>query len=266
MKKVVSFLAVLALLCMAGTVWAADFSSTTKSALVTFGSAGEVTFDVNVYNWESGTDYKTGYTGTGLTTALSFDTSDIDFGNDEYQWAPCNQIIKITSNLSIQAAGNKVLMYTNNTSNATHPATTPRYDGTGATAARYNGLVRTTVSGLDADYAPLKIVSKTATKANDDYKTSKPAKALFDDMSNGGRTVIDLQDGNYSTLEENSTYIGKTGKNGGVWVGYGTDNGVTSNWYSGSDAAILFLGAAFKGVVGGDSYGTETISFVYSAE
>lgn len=266
MKKVFSFLAVLALVCMAGTVFAENFSSTTKQARVTFGSAGDIIFDVNVYTWQSGVDYKTGYTGPGLTTPLSFDIGDVTFGSANYQWAPCEQIIKIHSNLSIQAAGGKVYMYTDNKTNSTHTATTGRSEGEGATGKRYNGLVRTTESGLAEDYALLKIVSKTATYANEHHKTSVPAASVFDVMDNGGRTVVDLQDGNYSTLAENSKFIGKTGKDGGVWVGYGTNQYGTGNWYSGSDDAILFLGAAFKGVVANDDYGTETISFVYSLE
>lgn len=266
MKKVFSLLAVLALVIMATSAWATDFSSITKSALVTFGSAGDIVFDVNVYTWVSGTDYKTGYTGSGLTTPLSFKTNNISFGSAEYQWAPCNEIIKIHSNLSVQPAGNKVSMYTNNKTNTTHVATTGRSEGEGAAGKRYNGLVRTGESGKTEDYALLKIVSKTATKANLDFPSSMPAASVFDAMDNGGRTVVDLQDGNYDSLAENSTYIGKTGKNGGVWVGYGNDGYSTGNWYSGSDDAILFLGAAFKGVVGGDSYGTETITFVYSVE
>lgn len=266
MKKVFSLLAVLAL--VSSSAFAAPFTSTTKTAIAEFGSAGEVSFDVKVYDFSANQDYITGYTGEEATQ-ISFDVSNVQFGpQTEAKWAPGTSFARITTNLTVQPAGHVSMYTTNSTATGDYKANAPRYEGgTGDAAKRYNGLVRKGNSGKDGDFAPIKILCKTATKANTSFKAAYPTEDDFANQYDGARYLLDSADGNFSASDETGVYIGKSGANGGMWIGYGNEGGgVYNNWYTKGDIGIIFFSAYFNNVIGGDKYGTTTITFMYSAE
>ncbi len=266
MKKVFSLLAVLALVCMAGTAFAANFSSTTKQAYANFGSAGDVTFDVKLYDFVANQDYQTGYTGDEATS-ISFDLSGVQFGpQTEAQWAPGTTFARITTNLTVQPAGHVSMYTTNSTATGDYKANAPRNE---SGVNKYNGLVRkgNTAAYKDGDFAPIKVLCRKAAVANTSFKSAYPVEDDFTEMYNGGRYLLDSGDGNFSASDEQGIYIGKGGQKGGMWVGYGDEGGGHyNNWYTEGDLGIIFFGAYFNNVIGGDQYGTTTITFIYSAE
>lgn len=264
MKKVVSLLAVLALVGTLSSYAFADINIV-KSAFASFAEV-PMTFSVDLYEWVSGKDYTT-YTGTGADS-ISFDVSGVTLGNITSQWASGDVFAKINSNLTSQQAGTTVYMYTKNTTaTSDYKANAGRPDGTNTF---YSGLVKkgNTTTYKEGDFAPLFVKCKKITEANESYKDAKPADFSGEEPYNGSRILVDYSDTNFGTLPDNARVIGMSGVGGGVWVGYGVPQGGTdpSNWYAGNEDVIMFFGANFDHVTGGSEYGTTTINFVQSVE
>ena len=267
MKKVFSFLAVLALVVtVSSSVFAASQPiSIMKSAYASF-AAVDMSFDVTLYKWVKDKDFTT-YTGDG-EDAIAFDTSGVTLANTSAQWAGGTVFAKISSNLTSQQPGTTVYMYTKNTANT---------DGYAANAGRtegsktlYSGLVKkgNTSTYQPGDLAPLFVKCKKISDANESYKSALPADFSAEEPYTGSRILADYSDTGFSDLADLARVIGKSGSNGGIWVGYGSDpqTAPATDWYAGNEDAIIFFGANFDHVTGGSEYGTNTIKFVQTIE
>lgn len=268
MKKVFSFLAVLALVVMSSSaVWAVTpFAQ--KTAKVTFGSAPALAFDVKIYNFDS-----TKTTWDQYTTEaddIGFDTSDFTFGSSTPQLKNGTTFAKISSNLSAQSAGTTVYMYTRNkVVSGDYKANAFRSEKWGSTnVTLYNGLVRkgNTAAYTTGDLAPIKIkcAEKPATPP-----TANPtivwAQSEGDTGADSGvRLLLDMDDSIYSTYGPEAKVIGISGSNGGVWVGYGVpseQSGDPYNWYAKDKDVLVYFYTQFTNVAGGDEYGNAAITF-----
>lgn len=264
MKKFFSLLAVLTVtMFMAGSAFA-DINIV-KSAFASFSEVAMV-FDVTLYEWQTGKDYST-YTGTGADS-IAFDVSGVTLGNTSAQWAGGTVFAKVHSNLTSQQAGTTVYMFTKNTT-----ATGDYKANAGRTSGEdtfYSGLVRkgNTTTYQDGDFAPLFVKCKKVSDANASYKSALPADFSAEEPFNGSRILVDYSDSNFSTLADLSRVIGKSGVNGGIWVGYGSDPSTApaTDWYAGNEDVIIFFGANFDHVTSGSEYGTTTINFVQTIE
>lgn len=258
MKKFFSLLAVLALVSMvSNSVFAAAFS--TKKAYVTFASEA-LSFDVKIYDFVANQAWDA-YSGTEATS-ISFDTTGITLGSATPFNAMGQTIAIVSSNLTAQQAGTTVYMYTRNfVDTGNYKANAPRIDGTDSL---YSGLVRkgNTSTYQLGDYAPLKIKCQKSSEAS---TAALPADFWDAEMFNGVRMLADKNDSTFATAAEQTKSIGRSGATGGIWVGYGEDHGVTSNWYA-NEKVIIFFEAQFTNVMGGSEYGTETITFNQAVE
>ena len=260
MKKVVSFLAVAAVVViMSSAVFADPFK--VLPAVATF--EGNVTLDVNIYDYESGKDFST-YEGVGVSS-ITFNVSSVTFASETGQWANANQIIKVHSNLTTQEAGKTIYLYTDN-ANATgdYKANASRQDGNNTL---YSGLVRkgNTYTYVEGDFAPIKIAIRKITDANNEFKSALPNFSETHYYTQGFRHLNDKSDSNFGDLGAEEKVLGISGSAGGFWVGK-NDQGAGEQWYAGSEDAIIFLGAEFIKVLGGNSYGTTTIKFAETIE
>ncbi len=264
MKKLFSLLTVLTItVFMAGTAFA-DVNIV-KSAFASFSEVA-VVFDVDLYEWVSGKDFTT-YTGEGAES-ISFDLSGVTLGNTTPQWASGNVFAKVHTNLAIQQPGTTVYMYTKNTGEGEYQAKSGRPSDEDTL---YSGLVKkgNTTTYQEGDFAPLFVKCKKISDANTSYKSAKPADFSAEEPFNGSRILVDQGDTTFAGLPDNARVIGKSGIDGGVWVGFGVPQGQTGaayNWYAGNEDVIIFFGANFDHVVSGSEYGTTTISLVQTIE
>ena len=262
MKRILGLLTVLTATVFMATSAFADINIV-KSAFASFSEVAMV-FDVTLYEWQTGKDYST-YTGTGAES-IAFDVSGVTLGNTSAQWAGGTVFAKVHSNLTSQQAGTTVYMFTKNTTaTGDYKANAGRTSGSDTF---YSGLVKkgNTTTYQPGDLAPLFVKCKKVTDANESYKSALPTDFSGEEPFNGSRILADYSDSNFSTLADNARVIGKSGSNGGIWVGYGESYGVTSDWYAGNEDVIIFFGANFDHVTGGSEYGTTTINFVQSIE
>lgn len=265
MKKILSLVAVMAVaVMMSSSVWADAI--TTKSAYATF-TLDPLEFSVNLYNWETGKDYATEYTGTP-EGSISFDLSTIKPGIANSRWAKANTFAKIHSNLTSQPASTKVYIYTKNT--ATEAGNYQAKASRSTTKNVYNGLVRKNMGDTyqAGDYAPLEMKNVKVSDANTNYKTSLPTEFALDGaIDQGERYLLDKEDSDWSTAGDEGQLIGKGGITGGIWVCKSrNEHDVTDNWYSGTEDVIVFFGARFESVIGGYEYGTTSITFNTAVE
>lgn len=263
MKKFLGLLTVLTATFFMATSAFADVNIV-KSAFASF-AAVPLTFDVNLYTWESGKDFIDGYTTT--VESIAFDVSGVTLGNDTPQWAGGTVFAKISSNLSIQQSGTTVYMFTKNTTaTSDYKANAGRTDGD---KTLYGGLVRkgNTTTYRDGDLAPLFVKCKKVSDANASYKSALPTNFSAEELYDGSRIVADYSDSNFATLQDFMRVVGTSGINGGLWVGYGSDPSTApaTNWFVNEDV-IMFFGATFDHVTAGSEYGTTTINFVQSVE
>lgn len=285
MKKVFSLLAVLALVCMAGTAFAITPSTigTAKKAYVTFTAPG-IDFQVKIYDWVSGADFATGYTGAEATS-ISFSTDTVTLGTAASSWSKAKTFAKISSNLTSLPAGTNVFMYTDNTKagyTGDYKALAYRDETWSSVNYKmYGGLVRngSTASYQPGDIQTLHMLSMTVGDANTSYKTALPDISTKTMYSQGRRRLIDIADTiggeTFNHVTDTGTYtswkewiIGKSGiSNGGIWVAYSTNEySQTDNWFSGTSDVIIFFGGEFSYVSGGATYGTENITFATITE
>ena len=286
MKKNLTFLAVFVMFISFSTaIYAADETKATKSAYAEFDNE-TLSFAVTLHPIPQ--TYSSGYyvglsttSDTAGTTQVLFDSSTVKLGKDEVQFASGTVCAKISSTLTAQKKGKYVYVYTDNKNNTTssYNAKTPRGPedwGGGYYVTRYDGLIRSagtaTISdaGIDkGDYAPIKIYSIKATVADSgSYSKASPisfanSRYLFDKSDIATKDSADVT----ATYLKPKQIIGTTGVNGGIWIGNGdTDIPFNKDDYSQNADVIMFFGAEFYNVMGGDNYKTETISFVYANE
>ncbi len=266
MKKLLGLLTVLTVTVFMATSAAFADISIVKSAYANFAAVAMI-FDVNLYTWEEDKDFTT-YTGTGVDS-VAFNTSGVTLGNTTAQWAGGTVFAKIHSNLTSQQAGTTVYMYTKNTANTDgYAANAGKVDGANTF---YRGLVRKGNSSTyqDGDLAPLFVKCKKVSDANESYKTALPTNFSAEELYDGSRALVDYSDTGFSSFGDNVRVIGKSGANGGIWVGYGVPQGQSVpayDWYAGNEDVIMFFGAMFDHVMGGAEYGTNTIKFVQTIE
>ena len=224
--------------------------------------AEELSFEVDLYDFVSGTNYDTGY--TTKVDSISFSTSTVRPGLETSQWASGKTFAKVSSNLTSQSDATIVYMYTtNSTSTGTYKAVYPKITPwEWGNVKLYRGLViqNQTTQGRyeDGDFAPITVLCVSTVTANANYMASYPTKTQFDsrNMGTGKRPLIDYADiwenGNPIIYSNDDIYIGKGGATGGLWTG--------TNTYINGDV-IIFFGAEFDHVYTGAKYGTETIRF-----
>ncbi|MBO7431728.1 MAG: hypothetical protein J6U02_02370 [Elusimicrobia bacterium] len=267
MKKFFSLAAVLALVCMAGTAFAAN---AVKTAEVTFGAA-TLDFSVSLYDWTGGGKDLATYTPkTGADAdKIVIDISGIQTGKDEGQWANATTFAKVTSNLTSLPANTSIWMYTKNQTAGT-------YKANAANNGSYAGLIRAanTATYKKGDHALIRacLVSKADTQ-NPAKTEAYGYRTTLPDFSTGGisgddrfystgfRYLKDEDDSDFGAqnINRENKILGTSGVDGGLWVGM-SDDGNYTQWYA-NDDIFIFFGVEFKNVMGGDSYGTTTITF-----
>lgn len=294
MKKFFSLLAVLALVSMVSSVvWAAEVLPTPKTAYAEFGE-GEINITVDLYSLPD--TYTTNYyqnINSGSVDRIEFKIdNNFTLGSQTVYQSTATVFAKIKTNLTTMggASSNKNLyMYT---SNKTNTPTNYKVNGDGNRRTEQwgdiyykfcNGLIRkdgkaTKDAGSTAsdycdsgDYATIKMQFIKAEDADAEgkryTKTNLPDVYHQDEWSlKGLKNLFDINDrqvsGESLVSIKNMSLIGKSGLTGGVYCGQEGAN----IWYSGSKDVIIFFGAEFVNVVGGDTYSTNTIQFEYSAE
>lgn len=287
MKKFFSLLAVLALICMAGTAFAITPSAigTAKKAYVTFTAPG-IDFQVKLYDWVSGADFATGYTGAEATS-ISFSTDTVVLGTKEASWAKAKTFAKISSNLTALPAGTKVFMYTDNTKadyTGPYKALATRSESWGSyNVALYGGLVKKGVTSTykAGDLQLLHVLCKkvgTGAGTAGIYQNSLPDISSLSVYGDGRRRLVDIHDTigteTFDHVTDTGTYtswkewiIGTSGLDGGIWVGYGHENSdPDTNWFAGETDVIVFFAGEFRSAIGGGEYGTENITFATITE
>ncbi len=244
MKKVFSLLAVLALVCMASSVWAQNFA--TKAAVASFESAGEVSFSATLYKFTGQASQYTNPT-SAESTGITWDISTIPLNSSTRHWQAANVYCLIKS--TITTASGRVVIYQDNANNDD--------DYKDTTATPQPGLVKKNSGGgsnLDFQYMSVKLSSATS-----NCVTSQPnfdrANASWQDPY-GSRGFKDLSVITTSPSQADLEYI-TIAKSTGIWDG--------ASFFNPGDN-VLFFGAEFKNILGGDSYGTQTIKFATQVE
>ena len=258
MKKVFSLLAVLALVCMASSVWAAFTDPIAKTAIATF-TGGDITFNVSLYLWDG--DY---VNDTQKENLEWNNPSTVHIANATEEWA--NSTVYALIHSEITTTSGKVYIYTKNKSNSSPYVATYGKGNTGQ--KKYDGLVRANSNGAGengqtiSNYAPLKFVSVPLTYAKNNYDASH-GQPDAKTVGYGDRYITD-----YDNFDKDLDYM-TLATSQGIWEGTassGTEpNVVTWDNYSKEDH-VLFFGAGFTNVLGGDTFGTNTITFNTSVE
>lgn len=248
MKKFFSLLAVLALVGMASSaVWAAPTTEATHTALASF-SGGTIAFSADLYNWNST------YTGTTATN-ITFDTTGITLGSSTEQFKCASVYALIQS--TITAANGKVWVYQDNQNNSDDKykvaSDKPRHDGT---KTLFSGLVKANSSGGDGNFAPLEAYYKKLSEAKTDI-TTLPTSFPSGEYAYGIYWFVDVHDSTY--VPKDSYMLVSTAA--GNYVG--TADGVR---HYVNEPVVMFFGAYFTNVLGGDSYGTNSITFISEVE
>ena len=262
MKKVFSFLAVLALVVMASSsVWAIDpVVPTVQKAYATFTDSTALRVDFDLYLHQDGKAYTfSGETGANYTSTVNdiqFDVSTVHpgrtyFENEAPEFAKGTVFARIQTNAAQKKAGTKILMYTKNTTTDNGD-----YKVKYTNNEQYQGLIRKTNNSTFAigDNAPIEMQFFNKAAAPTTYPTT------MDINAEGGneRYIADNQQKGYVTGTDD--LIGKSGQAGGIFAGHNNYGD-----YYGADV-IVFFGAWFKTVFDGDEFGTESINIVTVTE
>ena len=285
MKKFLSLISVIAVAVMfSSTLWA-EVLDLTKTAYAEFGS---VPIDVDVTLHQVPSEYTSGYySGSPATaTRIEFETANINVGYPEVVGSTGTVFAKIHTNLTGIASGSNLYMYTINQNNTDFEgnkyAVQPNAGrDIGDNNKVYNGLIRgngqateeETTTYNPGDYATISMYFCTTTDADtrqyhyDWDATDKkwvegsviPPVFVGDGTEYSGRKDLYDKNDNYEDLKSvGKTKIGQSGIYGGVWTGFGADDSTT---YAGTKDVIVFFGANFSHVIGGDKYSTNTITF-----
>lgn len=265
MKKVFSLLAVLALVCMAGTAFAAG--SVTQKAYATF-SEESLDITVTLYEWVKDKEWSE-YTPKA-SGDIQFDVSNIELGKSTPKYANATTFAKVSSNLTGISEGTTIYLYTKNASasyNGEYKAAAK--DGNG----KYSGLIRkgNTSPYQPGDHAPIRVAFSKLSDFSKSNGAHHDYVGALPDFSTGGingnarfwttgfRNLNDKDDDIFGSLPDLEKVLGISGLNGGFWVCEKEDH--SGSWYSGDEDVLIFFGAAFDHVIGGSKYGTETITF-----
>lgn len=244
MKKFFSLLAVLALVGMAGTAFAESFTSDSKTAIATFRS-GEIGFSATLYNWNS--------TYTGATaTNITWTTSDVPLGSSTEKFKCADVYALLESNITVPNA--KVYVYQDNK----HNTTTEYVAGAGRVVSevtRYDGLVKSGGTG----YADLTFRCVELSKAKTEITDLPEAWPSWEPYS-GVRRFVDKGNSDWATQKTGSDIILAT--TDGIWCG---EQNPSTVWWK-KEPVVMFFGAQFVNVLGGDTFGTNTITFNTSVE
>ena len=249
MKKVFSLLAVLALVCMAGTVFAADPTiEATHTAIASF-TGGELSFSADLYNWNS---TYTGSTATNITwsqTGIPLGSSDTKF-----KCADVYALIKST----ITVANGKVWAYQDNRNNTSPYVATSSRTATdkGVTNYLYSGLIKANSGGGNNNVAPLEAYYKKLSEAKTQI-TTLPTEFPSGDYAYGIYWFKDVGDSNYVAKDDYMLVATSAGN----YTGTNEDG---RNYVK--EDVVMFFGAYFTNVLSGESYGTTTIKFVSEVE
>ena len=264
MKKVFSFLAVLALVSMVSSSVFAAFTGVSKTAKAIFAEQ-ELIFDVELYDWVSGKDYTFGTGGAYTQQAdyINFDTN-IELGVEDVQKSSGTTFARIHSNLVEQSAGTTIIMFSSNTK------TDSVYKANAANDNKYRGLIRkgNTSSYVLGDHAPLYMMSVKVSSATENFKTTLPTFSSYETYS-AVRTIYDIADNDWSTIDRDAfKVIGVSGSKGGIWLGgeFNNQGAFATKWFSGKEDAILFFQAEFSNISAGDEFGTDTLFFQIATE
>ena len=246
MKKVFSLLAVLALVCMASSAWAAGLGDSTP-AYATF-TGGSISFSATPHPWE-GT-----YAVNASTNAVNWNSPNITLGSSDVQWKNADVYCLIES--TITSATGKVYVYTKNKTNAAPYTATNGY-GSG-TNLKYDGLVRANSGGgntaaTTSNFAPIIFQLVPLSTAKAQWNSGQPP---ITGEAYGRRYLTD-----FDNFDKDLDYMA-IATAAGIWEGLadeGWDN------YT-KEPHVMFFGAGFKYVLGGESFGTTTIIFNSSVE
>ena len=235
MKKVFSLLAVLALVCMASSAWAAV--SLTKASIANFSSQGEITLN---FTFKAISDDST-------KDNIEWDVEHIALKQENPSWTTATVYAEISA--TITKANGAIYMYQNNTdSNSVYKSTAPRTESDGT---KHSGMVnKVTQGGEYRGFVPM-VYQITATKETPNFG-SNPTNV------SGTRYFSDQAD---STYVANGDYI-TIANVGGLVDGYNA-NGTLRNI---GNSGYMYFGGLFKNIYGGDEWGTDRIKIVSSAE
>lgn len=298
MKKVFSFLAVLALVCMASSAWA-DIPGA-KTAIATFGTVTEIDIDIDLYNVPT-TPSDNFYTNATAGTTPAPDSGKIEFsvapiriGDSAEATAMATVFAKVRTNLTAISSNFKLRMFTKNMENTSdaykvyNNAANKKTQNWGGTwvqicrgLIRANGAATKETPDYDValgDYAPIKMFFSTVNAADKrKYAYSYSGTELsgtVPDVFGVGKDLCDAQDrrhlptdpdGEYNDTFAEEKIVGTPGAAGGIMAeDYVNDNYITR--YAQDRDVIIFFGATFDHVMSGDTYSTETIVFDFSAE
>jgi hypothetical protein len=245
MKKFFSLAVVLALVCMAGTSFAADFTSSTKTAVASF-TGGEVAFSANFYQWEGTYEVKT------PAENITWNTSGITLGSSTKQWKNSEVYCLVTS--AITSASGEVYIYTDNKNN-----TDSKYIATSSESGYYSGLVReNSGGGAPQNFADLQCFYCKLSDAKTTYNTAQP-------VINGGSAYGTRNLADKGSTDVTWPYVPAdniVSNRNGNFIGIG-EGGVKH--YINEDI-VIFFGAGFTNAIGGESFGTNTVTFKSNVE
>lgn len=256
MKKVFSFLAVLALVSMVSSVvWAENFTGPDKKTALAEIKSGVAEFSVELYEWENT------YSAATSTGTIHWDNlGDLTLftGVDEFRCANAYALIKST----MTKANSVIYVFQDNANNTGgYAATAPWNDGTGN---RYDGLVEK--SGTK--YAKLSYLCVTKSSATTNIKTLPTAWPSWE--PHDGIRVFN-NPGNHDWASKKTSDSCKIAgfvdtDHYGTLISFGT--GEYGYWtkYIHDDDVVMLFGAQFSYVQDGESYGTNTITFQNTVE
>lgn len=270
MKKLVSLVAVMAVVAMVSSSVFAEGIGFSKIAKATFDSV-TAEFEAKVFTWVANKDFGSTTDYATEATQITFDTGKVTLGSTEAKWVVGKEFVRLSSNLTqLPANSVKILLRTKNKEN--------NETGFNAKAATtdgmYEGLIRKTQGDtyVAGDHAPIDILCVKVDDANTNYKTALPTSFPIGDnysykSDEGHKGLPDFDNTNYDSAEEWLKLIAKsgTGDNGGIWIGSGSGEYGWWDKYSETSDVIMFLGATFQSVVSGDEFAAK-IYFEQAAE
>lgn len=253
MKKVFSFLAVLALalVCGGGSAFSTTLNETTtgltpKQAIATFADSGTIEFSADLYTWTGNYDTRTS------TTQITWTTTGITLGSSSVQWKNADVYCLVSS--TITTKGGVVYIYTDNKNNSAP------YTAQTSQSNYFNGLIRADSNGGAAkNFAPIKCWYSALSTAKTDYNTAQP---VINDSSPSYNTrnlndIGTVSPAEYPFVPAQNVMSNKDGN----FVGT-----PASGYDFTTEDVVIFFGAGFTNVLGGDSFGTTTINFSTIAE
>lgn len=219
------------------------FAATEFTAAVSFTNGEEVAFDATL----------------SAGTQLTWDAADINYTQTTDQWKPATAYIIMKS--TITKAGGKVFFYQDNKSAAStskYIAVSSRTEtevGSIVLLKKFNGLVKGGSKGGENGYLPMSFKVSTCTLTNPSMVAGVYGTRYLTDKSdtqlNAAKTAaVAWSTSTYSQVAGAYGFVEdvlKTGEPGYI-------QGVNTTGY-------LYVGANFKNVISGESYGSDKIKF-----